>query len=120
MRGLVVTTQVLQHFYCILRPERFSGFSFFIYLFILDTCIRGLTRKFLMLLMPLLFFSVKRLLCYIFLVPGLSLGELPNLFVLDFLPQTSNFVHPFFAVKEKVVDVPYCVIFEYTSLPKVM
>jgi hypothetical protein len=51
--------------------------------------IRGLTREFLTLLMPLFFFSVKRLFCYIILAPGLSLGELPNLFVLDFLCQTS-------------------------------
>jgi hypothetical protein len=30
-----------------------------------------------------------------------------------------DFVHPLFAVKEKVVDIPYGVIFEYTSLPEV-
>jgi hypothetical protein len=30
-----------------------------------------------------------------------------------------DFVHPFFAVKETAVEVPYCVIFEYTSLPEV-
>jgi hypothetical protein len=53
------------------------------------SAIRGLTREFLMLLMPLFFFSVKRLLCSIILVLGLSLGELPNFFVLDFLRQTS-------------------------------
>jgi hypothetical protein len=51
--------------------------------------IRGLTREFLTLLMPLFFFSVERLLCYIILVLGLSLGELPSLLVLDFLRQTS-------------------------------
>jgi hypothetical protein len=51
--------------------------------------VRGLTRECLTLLMPLFFFSVKRLLCYIILVLGMSLGELPNLFVLDFLCQTS-------------------------------
>jgi hypothetical protein len=54
------------------------------------SCIRGLTRQFLTLLMPLFFFNVKRLFCYIILVLGLSLGELPNLFVLDFLGQTSS------------------------------
>jgi hypothetical protein len=48
----------------------------------------GLTREFLTLLMPLFFFSIKRLFGYIILVPGLSLGELPNLFVLNFLRQT--------------------------------
>jgi hypothetical protein len=79
----------------------------------------GLTQEFLTLLMPLFFFSVKRMFCYIILVPGLSLGELPNFFCSRLLTQDLDFVHPFFAVKEKVVDVPYCVIFEYTSLPEV-
>jgi hypothetical protein len=44
-------------------------------------------REILTLWLPLFFFCVKRLFCCIILVPGLSLGELPNLFVLDFLGQ---------------------------------
>jgi hypothetical protein len=80
-----------------ITPLVFYLFIYFLFLFrhpvkisdLPTSAIRGLTREFLTLLMPLFFFSLKRLLYYIILVLGLRLGELPNLFVLDFLCQTS-------------------------------
>jgi hypothetical protein len=52
------------------------------------TVIRRFTRENNTLSLPLFFFSVRRLFWCIILVSGLSLGELPNLFVLNFLGQT--------------------------------
>jgi hypothetical protein len=52
------------------------------------TAIGGVRREKNTLSLPLFFFSVRRLFCCIIVVPGLSLGELPNLFVLDLLGQT--------------------------------
>jgi hypothetical protein len=64
--------------------------------------------------MPLLFFSVKRMFSSIILLPCVSLGELPNIcsrLLMSDLDFVKRCVRHFFPVKEKAVDVPYCVIF---------
>jgi hypothetical protein len=82
----------------------------------------GFTREKNTFWMPLFFFSVKGLFSPIILLPGLSPGELPNpcswLLTSD-LYFVKRPVHHFLAVQEKAVGVPYCVIFEYTSVQSI-
>jgi hypothetical protein len=61
---------------------------FAIFIVLRSKSIRRFRRDKNTLALPLFFLSVRRLFCCIILVPGLSLGELPNLFVLEFLRQT--------------------------------
>jgi hypothetical protein len=69
---------------------------------------------------PSFFFSKKRMSSSIILLSCLSPSDLPNFcsrLLTSDIDLMKRRVHHFLEVQEKAADVPYCIIFEYTSVP---